>query len=219
MKYPLTAAKGKTREVKEEKQMNCGIGGMVQNYSYAPIAFAVPVEPPLILYIYDEIGPEVDYVEFVHALRYADHGQEIIIHINSPGGNLSSCIAIINAMQASRATITTVVDADAASAAAMIWLAGHRKLIASRHTMVMLHGASVGYMPQKTADIANTNRATIRLVEGLLDDLTDGFLNDDERADIGKGVDVYLTGTDIIERLGLDVTQDEEEEDVGISQD
>lgn len=171
--------------------------------SYAPIGYEVPAEPPLILYIYDEIGPEVDYVDFVHLLRYASPGQQITIHINSPGGNLHSCLSIINAIDASDAEITTVVDGEAASAAAMIWLAGHNKVIASKHVLVMLHGASVGYHPSKTSDIVNSTQATNRIVETLLDDLTEGFLTEEERDDIRKGVDVYLTGTDIIERLPL----------------
>ena len=169
--------------------------------SYAPIGFQMPSEPPLILYVYDEIGPPVDYVEFVHTLRYAAPDQEIIIHINSPGGHLSSCLSIINAIGASEGNITTVVDGDAYSAAAMIWLAGHTKAIASPHVSVMVHGASVGFNPAKTSDINNSNKATDKIIEGLLDDLAVGFLTTQEREDIRKGVDVYLVGSEIIDRL------------------
>lgn len=173
-------------------------------YSYAPIGFETPVEPPLVLYVYDEIGPPVDYVEMVHTLRYAPKGQDIVIHINSPGGSLNSCLSIINAMGASEADITTVVDGEASSAGAMIWLAGHQKAIASPHVSVMVHGASVGFNPAKTSDINNSNKATDKIIEGLLDDLADGFLTDEEREDIRKGVDVYLVGSEIIERLSLE---------------
>jgi ATP-dependent Clp protease protease subunit len=176
--------------------------------SFAPIGYEAQVEPPLILYIYDEIGPEVEYVEFCHALRYAPEGQQITIHINSPGGSLNSCLSIINAIRASEADIVTVVDGEAASAAAMIWLAGHTKIIASRHTVVMLHGASVGYTPSKMSDIANSARAITKITETLLDDLTEGFLTKEERDDIRKGVDVFLTGTEIIERLPKEVEEE-----------
>jgi ATP-dependent protease ClpP protease subunit len=178
--------------------------------SYSPIGYEAHVVPPLVIYIYDEIGPEVDYVDFVHALRYAPEGQEITIHINSPGGNLNSCLSIINAIDASAANITTVVDGEAASAAAMIWLSGHNKIIASTHVCVMLHGASTGFGHAKTADIKNSTTATERIVESLLDDLTEGFLTDDERSDIRKGVDVYLTGSDIVARI---ITDDSDEVD------
>lgn len=169
--------------------------------SYSPIGYEAVTVPPIVTYIYDEIGPEVDYVDFVHALRYAPEGQEITIHINSPGGNLNSCLSIINAIEASAANVTTIVDGEASSAAAMIWLAGHEKMIASVHTLVMLHGASTGYHHAKTSDIANSTRATDRIVEGLLDELSAEILTDEERDDIRKGVDVYLTGADIVERL------------------
>lgn len=179
--------------------------------SYSPIGYEAVSVPPVVLYIYDEIGPEVDYVDFVHALRYAPEGQEITIHINSPGGNLNSCLSIINAIGASEAIITTVVDGEAASAAAMIWLAGHQKMIASKHTLVMLHGASTGFNHAKIADINNTNKATDRIVEALLDELSADILTSSERSDIRKGVDVYLTGADIVERLQLEQDSDQNE--------
>lgn len=184
-----------------------------EEFSTAPLGFEVDKAPTdLVFYFYDPIGPEVDYVDFIHTLRTAPEGRDIYMHINSPGGHLNSCLAIINAMEESRANIITIVDGEASSAAALIWLAGHEKRIASKHTCVMLHGASVGYHPQKTSDIANTNAVTIRMVEALLDDLAEGLLNQQEREDIRKGVDVYLTGEDIMARVG----QDHNPEDVEI---
>jgi ATP-dependent protease ClpP protease subunit len=115
-------------------------------------------------------------------------------------------------MGASEANITTVVDGEAASAAAMIWLAGHQKMIASKHTLVMLHGASTGFAYSKISDIDNVNHATQRITESLLDDLSGGILTDEERNDIRKGVDVYLTGADIVERLMLEADEDDQDE-------
>ena len=68
----------------------------------------------------------------------------------------------------------------------------------------MIHGASVGFNQAKTSDINNSNKATDKTIEGLLDDLAEGFLTDEEREDIRKGVDVYLVGSEIIERLSLE---------------
>lgn len=212
MKYH-SAVRSKQVLAKPERKKLGGMEDYWMEPSRSPIGFAVPdSSPPLILYIYEEIGPEVDYVEFVHALRYAEPGQPVTIHINSPGGNLNSCLSIINAMQSSEAEIVTVVDGEASSAAAMIWLAGHVKLIASRHTVVMLHGAGTGYGYAKTSSIITSAQNIDKLVEALLDDLSDGFLFEEEREDIRKGVDVYVTGTEIIERLGLAATQGTEEE-------
>jgi ATP-dependent protease ClpP protease subunit len=190
------------KTMKTLKKSNGANGEIIRSYS--PIGFEIPKEPDLVIYIYDEIGDEVDYVEFVHTVRYATKDQHITIHINSPGGNLITCLSIINAMNASEADITTVVDGEAASAAAMIWLAGHNRLIASPHVLVMLHGASSGFNQSKISDITNSAQTTNRMVESLLDDLTDDLLTDDERSDIRKGVDIYITGKDIIKRWSLD---------------
>jgi ATP-dependent protease ClpP protease subunit len=136
--------------------------------------------------------------------------KKITIHINSPGGNLNSCLSIVNAIGASDAEITTVVDGEAASAAAMIWLSGHYKVIASPHTVVMLHGASCGFKQSKTSDIVTSSLSTNTIVESLLDDLATGFLTEDERDDIRKGVDIYITGSEIIERLNINIEDTEE---------
>lgn len=189
---------------KPVKATNATNGNFGYVHSYAPVGFEMPVEPPLVLYLYDEIGPPVDYIELVHTLRYATPGQEITMHINSPGGQLDSCLSIINAMGASEANITTVVDGEAQSAGAMIWLAGHDKVIASPHVNVMIHGASIGFNAAKISDITNCNRATDKIMEGLLDELAIGFLTEEERSDIRKGVDVFIVGSEIIERLSLD---------------
>jgi ATP-dependent Clp protease protease subunit len=200
-----TKGRSKTKAAK-----NISVTSDGELHSYAPIGFEKSSEPDLILYIYDEIGPEVDYVELVHALRYAPEGQKITIHINSPGGNLNSCLSIVNAIGASDAEITTVVDGEAASAAAMIWLSGHYKVIASPHTVVMLHGASCGFKQSKTSDIVTSSLSTNTIVESLLDDLATGFLTEDERDDIRKGVDIYITGSEIIERLNINIEDTEE---------
>lgn len=179
--------------------------------SYSPPGYGIPMPEPIVFYVYDEIGPTADYVEMCHAMLYASEDQEIFIRVNSPGGNLFSGVSIINAIKTSPGIVTTILDGEAASAGAMIWLAGHEKAIASPHVSLMLHGASCGFYQSKTSDITNSTKATDRIVESLLDDLAGPFLTPQERDDIRKGVDIYLTGEDIIERSALLVSEDSEE--------
>lgn len=172
-----------------------------QKPTCSPIGYELPLNPPAVFYFYNEIGDAEDYVDFIHMLRYSDKDQKIIMHICSPGGDLYACLAIVNAMLTTEAEITTVLDGQAASAGAIIWLAGHTKELNTRHVSLMLHGASTGYNQSKTSDIITDANATNRIVEGLLDDLTTDLLTSEERDDIRKGVDVYLTGDDIINRM------------------
>ena len=70
----------------------------------------------------------------------ADHSTEapIVVHINSPGGYVVSALTIVYAIQTSRRPVVTLVEGWAASAAAIIFLAGVRRIIAP-HATVLFH--------------------------------------------------------------------------------
>jgi len=157
--------------------------------------------PSLVIYIYKEISEPYHYIDFIQLLTFAAPEQEIIIRINSPGGSLSSCMSIVNSIFNSPANIHTVIDGDASSAAAFIWLAGHEKSIASEHTNLMIHGASCGFYPSKISDINTSIYSVTNTMNGLLDKLTEGILTEAERIDIAKGMDIHLCGKEIIKRL------------------
>lgn len=65
---------------------------------------------------------------------------EIIVAINSPGGDVFDSIAIYNALRNHPATITTRVDGVAASAASLIVQAGERRIMMPASQM-MIHEA------------------------------------------------------------------------------
>lgn len=150
-------------------------------------------------YLYGPIEDEIEYVDMLHEIRYAEPGQQIIIHINSEGGSLSSCLAIINAIKASAAEVITINDAEACSAAAMIWLAGHHRVIASKHVFMMLHEASWGMRGN-----ASEHQRQVALLKKIIRDLIDDFgawaITPEEMLDFDKGIDVYITGEQIIAR-------------------
>jgi HK97 family phage major capsid protein/ATP-dependent Clp endopeptidase proteolytic subunit ClpP len=80
--------------------------------------------------IYDEIGEDwfaqtgVDAHAFVEALRQIPAAREIVVALNSPGGNVHDGIAIYHALAARRNKVTMRVDGLAASIASIIALAG-----------------------------------------------------------------------------------------------
>ena len=179
------------------------------NEDFSPFVYEMPVTkekdtPDLVAYIYKEINEPHHYIDFVQLLNYAPVGQDITIHINSPGGSLSSCMSIVNAMMTTQADIHTVIDGDASSAAAFIWLAGNRRSIATKHTNLMIHGASCGFGNAKLSDITTSVNSVYKTMNGLLDTLTIGLLTDEERLDISKGMDVHLNGEELIDRMCID---------------
>ncbi len=80
---------------------------------------------------------EVDPSSFMEDLDALD-ASTIHVHINSPGGEVASGIAIYNALRSHPATIVTHVDAEAASMASVVAMAGDQRLISSNAWM-MIH--------------------------------------------------------------------------------
>lgn len=85
----------------------------------------------------------------------------INVHINSPGGDVFTGIAIYNALRASKANITIYIDGIAASIAGIIALCG-KPLYMSQYARLMLHRVSGG-----AYGTAKELRDTADLIEGL----------------------------------------------------
>lgn len=82
-----------------------------------------------------------DILKLNHPIDETDELEHIVIHINSPGGDLVEALAAINLLQASNIPVTTVVNVEAASAALLILAAGDRR-IAIGNSIGMAHHMS-----------------------------------------------------------------------------
>jgi ATP-dependent Clp protease, protease subunit len=77
--------------------------------------------------------------QLIH-LESEDPDKDINLYINSPGGDITSLFAIYDTMQYIRPDVSTIVMGQAASAAAVLLLAGARgKRYALPHSRVLLH--------------------------------------------------------------------------------
>jgi ATP-dependent Clp endopeptidase proteolytic subunit ClpP len=98
------------------------------------------------VFIYDEIGYwGITAQDFVNELKAADT-KNITLRLNSPGGEIFDGIAIYNALMDHPATITSIVDGVAASAASFIFMAGDTRIM-NRSSTAMIHdgiGLAVG---------------------------------------------------------------------------
>jgi len=93
------------------------------------------------VHIYDEIGYwGVTASDFIAELKNVT-APAIDLHVNSPGGEIFDGIAIMNALRAHPATVTTYVDSLAASIASVIAMAGDRVVMAP-HSQMMIHDGS-----------------------------------------------------------------------------
>lgn len=96
------------------------------------------------MWIYDTIGSSffdegTDAKSFVRQLADLDVDQ-IELHLNSPGGDFFDGLAIYNGLRDHPATVTTIVDGLAASAASFIAQAGDTRVM-NRAAQMMIHDA------------------------------------------------------------------------------
>lgn len=114
------------------------------------------------MWLYDEIGEwgvrAADFIYDLHAITATD----IVLHLNSRGGEVFDSIAIYNALRDYSATIEIRVDALAASGASVIAMAGN-KIIVNRQSRLMIHDA---------AGIAMGNAADMRQLADVLDQIS-----------------------------------------------
>ncbi len=77
--------------------------------------------------------------------------KDIHIYINSPGGNVSSGLAIYDTMQFVKSDISTICIGQAASMGALLLVGGtHEKRFALPHSRIMVHQPSAGFQGQAT---------------------------------------------------------------------
>lgn len=121
-------------------------------------------------------------------LESEDPDKEIFFYLNSPGGNVSSGMAIYDTMQYIKSPISTVCMGQAASMAALLLAAGEkRKRFALPHSRILIHQPLGGFQGQAT-DIDIQAKEILRLKDELnriLSELTgqplSKIINDTER--------------------------------------
>ncbi|HLV31155.1 MAG TPA: ATP-dependent Clp endopeptidase proteolytic subunit ClpP [Chitinispirillaceae bacterium] len=119
------------------------------------------------------LGSEIDDVtaDLVMAqlifLEYEDPEKDITIYINSPGGVVSSGLAIYDTIQYIKPDVSTICIGQAASMGAILLLAGTKgKRFALPHSRIMLH-QPIGGAGGQAADIAIHAKEIVRVKNTL----------------------------------------------------
>lgn len=88
--------------------------------------------------IYDVLGwPWLEAQEFVRELDGLD-SKDVLVRINSPGGDVIDTMAIFNALESYKGKVTMRIESLAASSASIIALAG-KEVQAYKNAMFMIH--------------------------------------------------------------------------------
>ena len=117
----------------------------------------------------DDVVGNLIMAQLLH-LESEDPDKDISLYINSPGGDITALFAIYDTMQYVKPDVSTIVMGQAASAAAVLLLAGAKgKRFALPHSRVLLHQPHGGAQGQ-SVDIEIQAREIVRYRQ-LLDQL------------------------------------------------
>lgn len=124
------------------------------------------------VFIYDQIGQNffgegVGAESFIQDLKALNlqSGDELVVRINSPGGNVFEGVAIHNYLRTLKAKVTVVVDGVAASIASVVAMAGDR-IEMPQNAMMMIHNPMV---------LAIGNATELREAADMLDQVRDSM--------------------------------------------
>ena len=160
-------------------------------------------------YLSEAIGDPLDYAEMIHTIRTAGENDSIKLHLNTPGGNVSTGIQIINAIRESAATVITVLDGEAYSMGAILFLSGDIQQVGD-NGQLMFHMYSSGLIGKGNEQLAAVLSAG-KSYGKLLENVCSPFLTDDEIEDVLNGRDLWIDSDEVIERLSAIQTLREEE--------
>ena len=132
-------------------------------------------------------------------LESDDPDKEIFFYLNTPGGHVSSGLAIYDTMQYIKPAVSTFCMGQAASMGALLLAAGQKgKRFALPHSRILIHQPLGGFQGQAT-DIEIQAREILRLKEelnlilaGLTGQPLEKIASDTER-------DYYMTGAKAVE--------------------
>ena len=151
-------------------------------------------------YLSEQIGHPSDFIEFLNCLNTATEMDRITIHINCPGGNVDTTVQILASMQACEANITTIIEGECCSAATLIFFAGDEKMVAP-HSYMMIHNWSSNGLCGKAQELVSNLTHTAERIRQIYKQVYGDFMTDAEYIDIEKGIDLYLTGEEVIARI------------------
>jgi len=132
-------------------------------------------------------------------LEYENPQKDVTIYINSPGGYISSGLAIYDTIQHIRSEIVTICIGEASSMAAIILAAGTKgKRYALPHSRIMLHQPQ-GYAKGQSSDIQIHAREVINTRDKLNEIVAKHTGKNSEEIKKKTDRDFYLTPQEALE--------------------
>lgn len=165
-------------------------GEDAESRQYVHITKKTSVAHTFRVYLLNEIAEPENYLEVIDTLSSAGQNDVVEIFLNNNGGLVTTGLQIIHAMQASPATVITIVDGAACSMAALIAVAGD-DLFINEHGYLMFHNYSGGTYGKGNEVIAHVEHSK-KWFDGILNDYCFPFLSRDEIKEMIAGKDFWI---------------------------
>jgi len=129
-------------------------------------------------------------------LESADHGKDIQIYLNTPGGSVYAGLGIYDTMQYISSDVATICTGLAASMGAILLCAGEKgKRSALPHSRIMIH-QPMGGVEGQAVDIEITAREIIKLKRELYEIISKHTGNPIEKIESDADRDFWMTAQD-----------------------
>lgn len=165
------------------------------------------------IFLTEEVNSDTcnELIKELMYLEMEDDEKEITLYINSPGGDVSSGLAVYDYLTMMKAPIRTVSIGLAASMGAILFLAGDKRQMLP-HTQIMIHDPSYGQAnmggkkPHEIQHALDKLNETKEKIVNIISDKTgrtikeineitmeDKYYNADEAVDFGLATEIIST--------------------------
>ena len=149
---------------------------------------------------FDEpIGAPKKYRDLISQLFQAEANDQFIFMMNTPGGYLTTALAIIEAIKNTEATVRAVLIGECHSAGSIIALNCHN-IVVTDSAHALIHTAQYGTEGQTGNVKAHVDFST-KHIQALIEDTYSGFMTPTEIADLNKGLEFWFDAKQLNKRL------------------
>lgn len=150
-------------------------------------------------YLTGSIGDAEDYLDLCNILRSATSQDEVVIRINSGGGQVHTGNMIINAINESEANVIGFIESMCGSMATFIFLACHTWGV-SDSAEFFSHTCSYGTWGKESETFAQVDFFR-KQYNGLMRKRYQAFYSEEEIDTLIRGEDIWLNADEIMQRL------------------
>lgn len=163
-------------------------------------------------YISGPIGDAEDYIDLIDCLYSGKQGEGVVLHLNTPGGQLDTTMQIINAIRASECDVIALADGPVASAGTLILFACPNIGIQD-FSYLMLHDGSEGVLGKMNENLKQA-QFSAKLLEKIYMDVYQPFFSEKEIKSIIGGKDMWLSSEEANERIVKAAKEQNEKEPI-----